>query len=104
MKNKNLIPKGLYCYSIDSDGHEVRCFYWGVDKDHDLPQENGYCSYLEKGDYDLNREEIWTTYFVKDGIKKEGTAAELGEKLSLLWDQVKECGINDEIDENELEQ
>lgn len=33
-------------------------------------QENGYCSYLQKGDWDLS--------------------------LGLLWDQVKECGINEE--------
>ena len=39
-------------------------------------QENGYCSYLERGDWEADH-------------------------LSLLWDQCKECGINMD-DENIL--
>ena len=51
------------------------CYYWDKNpKKHS--QECGYCHYLEFGD--------WET-----------------EHLSLLWDQVKECGINDEIDEED---
>lgn len=57
------IPKGLYCY--DSNG---TCPYWSLDEDRHY-QENGYCYYMLKGDWE-----------------REG--------FSLIWDQVKECGIN----------
>lgn len=61
------IPKGIYCY--DKNGV---CPYWSRNPDYPN-QENGYCSYLMRGDWEANH-------------------------LSLLWDQVKECGINDDID------
>ena len=54
------IPEGIYCY--DSNGV---CPYWSLNKDKPH-QENGYCSYLGLGDWDLGG--------------------------GLLWDQVKECG------------
>lgn len=57
------IPKGDYCY--DKNG---TCRFWSLDKNR-FTQENGYCSYLSKGDWDF-----------------QGTG--------LLWDMVKECGIN----------
>ena len=60
------IPDGPYCY----DGVIGTCPFWR--KDHSKPnQMNGYCMFLELGDY----------------MEDEGT--------SLLWDQCKECGIND---------
>lgn len=62
---ENKIPKGHYCY--DDKG---TCPYWDIDNTK-LYQENGYCNYLGKGDWDLD--------------------------LSLLWDMVKECRINDEV-------
>lgn len=57
-------------YCYDENG---RCPYWSknLDKDH---QESGYCSFLEVGDWE-------------------------DKGVSLLWDQVKECGINDGVDE-----
>jgi hypothetical protein len=64
-KSKNLIPKGPYCY--DKNGV---CPYWSLNKDREY-QNNGYCSFLERGDW----QEDW---------------------FSLLWDQVKECGVNEE--------
>lgn len=71
IKDEKYIPKGMYCYS--GPRGTDRCPYWTT-----LPnrpaQENGYCKFMEKGDGD---EGVW-----------------------LLWDQVKECGINDEIDED----
>lgn len=62
------IPSGIYCHS--SNG---LCPYWSIDKKH-KEQNNGYCSYLKKGDWEL--------------------------RGGLLWDQVKECGINDLSEED----
>ena len=57
------------CYCYDENGN---CPYWHLFKS--LPkQENGYCHRLKAGDWEIDR-------------------------LSLLWDQVKECGINDDED------
>jgi len=67
---KAQIPTGMYCYTYDQDGHSKLCPYWGI-RDDKPEQENGYCAFLGKGDWDFDQ-------------------------LSLIWDQVKECGINDE--------
>jgi len=72
MKDTSFIPHGIYCYTwLRSGGTEV-CPYWSKhdDKPH---QMNGYCSYLERGDWG-------------------------GQSLSLLWDQCKECGINEDLE------
>jgi len=54
------------------------CPYWYRAED-GVDQAYGYCSYLHKGDW------------MKDGTM-------------LLWDQVKECGVNDDNeDSDELE-
>lgn len=64
------IPEGCYCYSYVEEKYKV-CPFWT--KVQDKPeQENGYCHYLKQGD--------WET----DG---------------LLWDKVKECGVNEELPE-----
>lgn len=74
MKDKSKIPQGLYCYRIvgvneATGGIKTHpCPYWESRLDKPK-QENGYCSFLEEGDWE-------------------------SEGLSLLWDQVKECGIN----------
>lgn len=58
------------CYCYEG---KMRCPYW--DNNPIAPnQENGYCSYLAMGD--------WECLY-----------------LSLLWDQCKECMINDEEEE-----
>ena len=74
------IPKGSYCYKIieidrnhRADGLPImkvkRCPYWCWDKRY--PGEDvGYCKYLGIGDKDENGS-------------------------GLLWDQIKECGVND---------
>lgn len=63
-KDINKIPNGYYC--LDSRG---RCPYWSIRED--MPEyNNGYCSYIEKGDW------------------------ELGDK-SMLWNECKECGIRE---------
>jgi len=71
------IPCGPYCYEVDSidqsTGHiKINlCPHWH--RDRDKPEQlNGYCSYLDMADWD----------------EESG--------LSLLWDMIKECGINEE--------
>lgn len=54
-------------YCYDKNG---LCPYWSLNKDKPY-QENGYCHYMKLGDWE-------------------------SEGLSLLWDQCKECGENDE--------
>ena len=63
---RDRIPKGPYCY--DENGV---CPFWCIEPIHPT-QENGYCSFLRLGDWDLS--------------------------LGLLWDQVKECGVNDDVE------
>ena len=64
----SVIPRGYYCYD-DKD----KCPYWELRKD--KPKgENGYCSYLQYGDWEM-------------------------EGLSLLFDQCKECNINKYTDQ-----
>jgi hypothetical protein len=89
--DKSVIPAGCYCY--DEKG---KCPYWS--KVNNLPeQENGYCSYLGYNDYDRNTD--------IGEIKWEGQhgpvyTAPHDIPISLLWDQVKQCGINDDEDLN----
>ena len=66
MKDIKLIPKGVYCYTQKNDKLYV-CPYWSINKRRPY-QDNGYCSFLKQGD--------WMVGF------------------GLLWDQIKECGIN----------
>lgn len=82
---KLFVPKGFYCYTIkkivpDSIyGCIIKtkvCPYWDKNENED-EQMNGYCHLLKKGDWEEN-----------------GT--------DLLWDQVKECGIN-HYNEEEME-
>lgn len=68
---ESLIPHGLYCYEYRDDVY-IRCPFWS--KNHLMPeQENGYCSFLSMADW-------------------------YGEGQGLLWDQVKECGINEDLE------
>ena len=105
----SLIPKGMYCYTptgesgIGKDGIPFRkidpCPFWKQDRRR-REQERGYCTYLGKGDWDLNKEgELYQIN--KDGsktlIKKKGEPTVF--PMSLLWDQCKECNIN--IDDEE---
>jgi len=92
-KDKSIIPKGLYCY--DNNGV---CPYWSLNAYHE-PQNNGYCAFMGKGDWDLNKEKSWRVTY-KDGKSIPNAEWQSGEdiglSLSLLWDQCKECGINEE--------
>jgi|APGre2960657404_1045060.scaffolds.fasta_scaffold44349_2 hypothetical protein len=68
MKDESLIPSGVYCYTY-IDGKQVNCPYWGRDPSRPQ-QESGFCTFLNLRDWD----DI-------PGIP-------------LLWDSIKECGIN----------
>ena len=63
------IPKGTYCYTR-KDGNFILCPYWKRLKDKPS-QLDGYCDYLKMGDDEI-------------------------EGFSLLFDQVKECGVKNE--------
>ena len=94
-KDKSLIPHGDYCY--DKNG---LCPYWS--KDENRPdQESGYCAFLEKGDWDTNASKEKTITMHPSGEKKSPSEMPIG--IGLLWDQVKECCINEYTDE-EMEQ
>ena len=64
------VPRGKYCYDF-KDGVKRVCSYWGMDSSKEL-QQSGFCTLLNIHDWD----EL-------DGVP-------------LLWDKVKECGINNE--------
>ena len=66
--DESVIPLGMYCYD------DKICPYWSRNEKED-EQNNGYCSFLECGDWEHD-------------------------SMGLLWDQVKECGLNDEIEED----
>ena len=66
-KDESVIPEGFYCYTGWGDSFKP-CPYWSR-RENKPEQQNGYCSFLDRSDW------------------QEG--------LSLLWDQVKECGINE---------
>jgi len=53
-----------------------KCPFWSMDLSRPS-QENGYCYLIGRGDWEIGA-------------------------TSLLWDQCKECGINDDLDEEDL--
>lgn len=71
-KDKSRIPKGMYCYTIikvhDEGFLEVEAcpYLYNIKEKH--KQENGYCAYMNFKDWDSG--------------------------MGLIWDSVKECGIN----------
>ena len=90
-KDTSVIPKGCYCY--DEKGN---CPYWSHRPD--LPiQEDGYCDFLGKSDWDIN-EEIGIMEW-KNGLGEVTVTEPHSIPCSLLFEQCKECGINDSIDE-----
>lgn len=84
MKDISVIPEGMYCYTADPNPNGIAseddagnpmmnikpCPYWSLVQDKPS-QENGHCSFLNRGDWE-------------------------GGNLSLLWDMVKECGIKND--------
>ena len=103
-KREEKIPKGLYCY--DERGI---CPYWRrIDGREE--QEDGWCDYLGKGDYEINREDKEVIQTTRENGKKIETKIHFNKDnpppipMSLLWDQCKECGINDDIDLEDYEE
>lgn len=92
MKDKGLIPKGLYCY----DENLKKCPYWRIIKERE-EQENAWCDYLGKGDVEIIAEKGYKTRD-KDGKIIEGL--EMG--FSFLWDQCKYCGVNEGFEDEEF--
>lgn len=82
---ENYIPKGCYCYTPVDMVEDLatgmprmlikRCPFWAINPAHSS-QMNGYCAYMGSGDWE-----------------NDGTL--------LLWDQVKECGVNEGSDEED---
>lgn len=113
LKNpEKYIPNGSYCY----DGNAV-CPFWENKKDAYPQQENGFCHFLGKSDWELNEirqheyvlemtdnvELIGKTVAEVFGPPTEEDIDPVSRKvmhfgLSLLWDQCKECNINDKYD------
>ena len=77
-KREEKIPKGLYCY--DERGI---CPYWRrIDGREE--QEDGWCDYLGKGDYEINREDNVTLIVVTHSIE----IAHLMNKVYILEDGI----------------
>jgi hypothetical protein len=78
--DESLIPAGFYCHEKFTFNEETKrcsakpCPYWGIN-DNYPHQENGYCRFLNRGDWE-------------------------DDHIGLLWDQVKECGIKDYIEDD----
>ena len=76
-KDESLIPAGDYCYSFTGEKTENGllainvCPYWSYHEDKNY-EENGYCSFLNVGDWMDN------------------------EQITFLFDQQKICGINED--------
>ena len=83
--HEQYIPqKTPYCYigiGWENNLYHIKlCPFWAID-DTKPYQLNGYCHYLKAGD--------WMEF------ENGGTM--------LLWDQCKECGINDELSSEDME-
>lgn len=93
-KDESLIPPGPYCYTYDSKGKYILCPYW--DKIEGAPEQaNGFCHFLNKGDIEIGKDAVLIDMDTEEITPHD----ELPFNPSLLWDQVKECGINDDYDE-----
>lgn len=89
------IPLGDYCYDY-YNGEIISCPFW--DYRDDLPeQENGYCYFLQKSDWDINEEiekSNKSSFKFDDDDIDEKTGMKTHFPTSLLWDQCKECYLN----------
>lgn len=91
-KDISQIPKGQYCYSRLKNGKLQICPYWSqrLEKPY---QQNGYCSFLKKGDWDINLEAEMADVKTGKVVKQRGTQPDF--PIGLLWDMCKECGIKE---------
>jgi hypothetical protein len=91
-----LIPKGYYCHG--KNNCDI-CPFWSLDLSRPY-HENGYCSYLGKGDWDINDEypEYITIIRKQDDGNYKNEIVNKNEspiygQFSLLWDKCKECNV-----------
>ena len=104
---KTYIPYGLYCY----DEYDNSCPFFELKEGEYPEQEDGYCHYLKKSDWELNEEYEKTTILIQSKNKEnEGKSIKvlmgvnyaidpISKKkchfpISSLWDECKECSIN----------
>lgn len=87
------IPHGDYCYFRN---RSQKCHYWVRRKDWP-EQADGYCRYLGWGDMDKNSDStiIMESINLKTREVTRTPAPEMPFGISLLWDQCKECGVNE---------
>jgi len=104
MKDKTLIPKGQYCYVLDITVQRdkdkfsipiVRCPY-STSKELNGVQVP-WCSYLKSGGVSNN----WSKEEWDKIIEYFGSENNVFDHLDadLLWDDCKECGVNDDNEE-----
>jgi len=102
-KGESVIPKKTcYCYERLKQRKDNpmrlevigQCPY--LDHDPEQPEQyDGYCWFLQKGDWEMNGEKE----LVNQETGEVMTGDEIGIPVSLLWDMVKECGIDTKEDE-----
>jgi hypothetical protein len=101
-KDESVIPKGPYCYTpigYENGVYKVKhCPYHRLIEDRPN-QYDGWCDFLEKGDLELEKEMVLTDQDTGEKIRGD----ELPFPVSLLWDSCKECGINDDDDDTEVQ-
>ena len=100
---EKFIPFGQYCYD------KTVCPFWTMKVGEYPKQEDGFCYFLQKSDWELNEEYNKSAKIVysNDGSMDGMIIADLedndidpisGKKchfpMSLIWDQCKECNIN----------
>lgn len=103
MKDNSLIPNGAYCYHFDLtfDGKSengtipiVVCPYSVIKNINGVNIH--WCDYINEGDpgncSDAEFEKLVKYYGSEDNVFDNL-------KLSLLWDDCKECGINSDVDD-----
>jgi hypothetical protein len=99
--NEKLIPKGVYCDD---------CPYWGKMSLYDDIGEITfpYCFYIQTGSvpnggWDNNEfERLSKLLNLSTDIKNSDNTLFNLLDADLLWDGCKECGVNDDIDEDDL--
>lgn len=97
------IPHGMYCYTVISVDWKTgimktdTCPFWDYDETQE-EQHGGYCHYLKNGDWERNKEINDKSIIISEKDKGKTVSEVIGEDFpsSLLWDQCKECGINDD--------
>jgi hypothetical protein len=98
------IPFGQYCYD------KSVCPFWAMKVEEYPKQEDGFCYFLQKSDWDINEEHNKTAkiiysnngtldgMFVTDLEDDNDIDPISGKKchfpMSSIWDQCKECNIN----------